>query len=331
MFQTPSLVVLATLAAATPAQEPQQHEPWIFKVQRGDGSWSASAVPKGVEAFSPGSATDDVVVTSLVTLSCLGAGDTPSVGPHHESVGRALDWLLEEQADDGRLAATTSPTFLADHAIATLALSEAAYLDGGSRYRLAAKAAVSYLERTPLEGGGWSATGAADGAIDFRSTSWATLALASARDAEIGERPELIAAAAWRLRQEGTRIEDRPPREVAFELLTRLIAGENTSASSEFKERATKLLALPIAWTEDGKGFDPERVYVQSIVAYQSGGELWKRWQKTMKKTSVDMGKRETQRLIVDADLPGGSLAGYAYSALTLEIYFRYARVIGAR
>lgn len=329
-----SLIVFSTLAPAPLPQESAEKraisEPWICAQQREDGSWSAHLAPEGVRSFQPGVASDDLVVTSLVVLSFLGDGTTPTAGPHKQLVSKAALWLLEQQDEDSRLATYESETPLADHAIACLALCETAYLTGSPLYRPAAASAVRYLEDACLEGGGWSASGEADAELDLRTTLWASMALASARDAELIEAPELLPAAAWSARRAAAARDDLTPRERSFELATRVFAGDSTS-SPEFARLATELLATTVTWQESGEGFDAESYYLRGLIAYQCGGELWKNWQKTMKQVQKDMGPKELPRLAVDPAMPAGSLAAYSYHVLALEMYFRYARVIGAR
>jgi hypothetical protein len=76
--------------------------------------------------------------------------------------------------------------------------------------------------------------------------------------------------------------------------------------------------------------------YYGSYAMYQMGGRYWEKWNKAMKDTILP-----NQR--TDGDLKGswdpigpwGWSGGRVYSTATmvlcLEVYFRYARVLGAR
>ena len=79
---------------------------------------------------------------------------------------------------------------------------------------------------------------------------------------------------------------------------------------------------------------DPELWYLATLANYQQGGRRWKRWNKTMKGLILS-GRRVApgaEPVPVDLSLlPEGSVAGTAYMTLSVEVYFRYARIIGAR
>ncbi len=337
------IATLALLTALTPTPLHQEDgtttvstncpskEPHFVSHQLPDGSWSASKLLVRGAGIHPGEASDDVVVTALRLLSFMGDGMTSERGPYQAQVTLALDYLVEQQADDGHLWMEGSKTALADQAIAALALSEATYLSESGRYREAARAAIAYLEERALPGGGWSATGSGEGPVDFRSTAWASMALTSARDAKLCERPELISAAAWRLRAEGGAIAQAGTRELSFELMTRIFAGEVAARSPELQARAAELLARPFEWQASGEGVDPESYYFSTLIAYRSGGQLWKDWSagKLWRKHLAHL--RDEQRMVADASLPGGAVAAHAYMTLTLEVYLRYALVVGAR
>lgn len=325
-----TLGCLASLPATIPAQEQDSRQPWIFSQQASDGSWSAQGQGALDERFRAGEATDDVVVTSLLVLACYGDGQTAEHGPQSTQVAAALDWLVARQAEDGCLADRTSSTALADHALATLALSEATFLGSGARCREAAHQAVRFLESKTLAEGGWSASGLSESEFDLRTSAWASQAMASALDAELTNRGDIIAAAAWRARRAGM-TQSALPRDASFELLTRSIAGEKFQDSAEFANKVTKLLEPDITWNATGQGFDPEFVYVRTLLAYRAGGETWRSWSKSLGALQKDMGPDERNRLVVDPGVPGGSLAATGFSILTLEVYFRYARIIGAR
>lgn len=326
------LLALAAQSSVQACQGPEA--PWICQQQQVDGSWNAQAVPDGLGeevSFVPGKTSDDVVVTALNLLAILSSDSTPDVGRQKRNVVRALDWLVREQAETGKLARASSTTPLTDHAIAAVALSEAHYWSTKPRYKKAAQSALAHLERTALAGGGWSSSGEPNGEVDFRATLWATLALVSGRDARLTQRPQLIAAAAWRLRSEAATRSRKTTREITFELLTRVLAGETANTSDELSLRVTALFALPFDWNRTGEGFDAECLFVRSLIAYRTGGPTWKRWQRTLKQVLAQPGDSKSKWLLVDAKTPGGSLAAHAWTSMSLGLYFHYARIVGAR
>ncbi|MCE9581514.1 MAG: hypothetical protein K8T20_03250 [Planctomycetes bacterium] len=74
---------------------------WLARHQEADGSWKASGGPgHGFEAlYEPDAAKScDVMATSLALLAFVGDGNSPWMGPYQETVTRAWQWLLAQQA-----------------------------------------------------------------------------------------------------------------------------------------------------------------------------------------------------------------------------------------
>jgi|GEM_PF-3287396 len=325
------ITAVLLLAFSTPAQGPLRREPaplqtWIWELQRVDGSWLAD--DPGVEdrGFQPGRSSDDLVVTSLLTLASLGGG----VGPRPEMIPLALDWIAARPGEMGCLAEPGSRSPVADHALASLALTEATVLEEGGVPEDRVRAAVLWLEASAREAGGWSSKGDATGALDLRATAWASLALASARDAELLEREELLAAAAWCAMLEG-RERALEPRARAFELTIRLLAGERAQTSDDFARALDELLAAPLDDPELERDLDPERAYLQSLVAYQCGGRWWQAARQRLRGWIVFSSPREHWTPEILPGAPGGTLAAYGHWILSAELYYRYSRLIGGR
>ena len=113
-----------------------------------------------------------------------------------------------------------------------------------------------------------------------------------------------------------------------------MLAGEKI-----MQRHADLLRQKPPVWDEDGFGCDMYYWYYGSYAMYQMGdahGDHWRSWNRAMKRAVLD-----SQR--GDGDLKGswdpvgpwGGSGGRVYSTalmvLCLEVYFRYARVLGAR
>jgi hypothetical protein len=252
-----------------------------------------------------------------------------------DRVRAALSWIVSLQRADGRLVAPGSATDLLDQGLATLALTEDLVLSGGSPADGPAARALAYLESRALESGGWNREGSAVGAPDPRTTAWAAMAVASGRDAGLAgeaDRLTLSAAALAVFNADRGRV---APRDHASELLVRMLAGESPD-SPAFSASARRLLESPLPSSADGADYDPELVYLQSLVAFRAGGELWKAWAKRMRRMQTDLGHVGTggplRLLVCDPGLTrGGSVAAAGFSTLSLEVCFRYARIIGSR
>ena len=334
------LLLASCLALALPGSLPQDpvsppSEGWLFDSQREDGSWSAQHVPKDLPGIHAGAEAEDLWVTSLVTLAILGDGSTGTIGEDRQRVEAALKWIVRQQRSDGRIVSPSATTDLLDHAIATLALTEDRLLTGRDSEGGPAARALSYLEARALESGGWNREGAAVGTLDPRTTAWTALAIASGVDGGIeGEVDRLTHASAALITHNADRGE-LPARDHASELLVRLLAGE-VPESRSFAASAARLVERPVLANVDGKGHDPEGVYLTTLVAYQTGGKAWKTWNSKLEPLLAASGHLDhrgpDRELACDPELTrGGSIAYTSLSLLTLEMYFRYARIIGAR
>lgn len=106
---------------------------WLAGQQSSDGRWNADAWGAGLVAVDElGVKRDyagrdaDTGITALVTLAFLGAGYTHEDGQYSVQVDRALDWLIQQQADDGSMAGDARRyARMYCHAMATYAIAEA--------------------------------------------------------------------------------------------------------------------------------------------------------------------------------------------------------------
>lgn len=106
---------------------------WLAQQQSPDGRWDADAWGAGLVAVDElGVKRDyagrdaDTGITALVTLAFLGAGYTHEDGRYSVQVDRALDWLIQQQAEDGSLSGDARRyARMYCHAMATYAIAEA--------------------------------------------------------------------------------------------------------------------------------------------------------------------------------------------------------------
>ncbi len=95
------------------------------------------------------------------------------------------------------------------------------------------------------------------------------------------------------------------------------------------------LKTLP-EWDPDGFGCDMYYWYYGSYAMYQMGGRHWKAWNRAMKPAVLDSQRHDGSHHgswdpVGPWGLPGGRVYSTASMVLCLEVYFRYARVLGAR
>jgi hypothetical protein len=89
-------------------------------------------------------------------------------------------------------------------------------------------------------------------------------------------------------------------------------------------------------WDEEGIGSDMYYWYYGAYAMYQMGGTHWKAWNSAMKKAVLESQRHEgDMKGSWDPVGPWGYAGGRVYSTalcvLCLEVYFRYAKVLGAR
>ncbi|MCR9243414.1 MAG: hypothetical protein NXI31_00175 [bacterium] len=167
---------------------------WLLDHQHERGYWDCDSFmandPEGRRTDGAGNATQDIGVTGLALLALLAQADAV----HADAVRRAADWLVRQQAvGSGRLGGKTHD-FVYGHAIATMAIAEAAAMLGTSKYREAAAAGIRYLDSHRNAGQSWRYQ-PRDSDNDTSITSWCVGAYCAAHDAGIEVSPGPVAEA----------------------------------------------------------------------------------------------------------------------------------------
>ena len=343
------MIPFPALLALVPILTPQEPAPtpWLVSRQELDGSWDADGFrahdPAGEQRGTPGLDEADVAVTSLATMAFLGDGNTSTNGPYSGTVARAVRWLADQQdPETGWIGLQGHARSLRYHALATVTLCESQHFAPDPTVRATCRRALRVLSSRVLEDGGWSADGMWGTAADGLTTGWASLALRSARDAGMEVDEELLeGAVAWfeNHMHEKTGIVSSPAdgvpdlKATAMGVVCRLTR-QRPEAYPALLAAGDRLSQLQPIWRPDGAGMDPELWYLASLANYQLGGRHWKRWNKSMGVLLL-RGQRVSPGAgpvpVDSALLPEGSVAGTACTILSVEIYFRYSRIIGAR
>lgn len=161
---------------------------FLVRAQQPDGRWSLGRFPAATSA-DIGSIQSDSAATGLALLAFLGAGYDHYEHKHRDTVRRGLEFLLAVQHESGDLylssdARSDLSARLYTHAIATMALCEAAGMTGDPRVREAASRACRFIETSQHpERGGWRYT-PGEGS-DLSVSGWMLLALRSGQLAGI--------------------------------------------------------------------------------------------------------------------------------------------------
>jgi hypothetical protein len=344
---------------------------WLARHQNPDGSWSAAGFGKccsGASCSGAGDQEFDEGVTALALLAFHGAGyshlskDTmvdPAVPDRELHFGKVvkkgLQWLSERQDAEGCVGGRGAK-FMYNHAIATLALSEAYGMTLSEVLRAPAEKAVEFLLAAQNPGKGWR-YGAREGDNDTSVTGWAVMALKSAESSEISfPRKAYDGALAWLdqaterggtprvgYTQAGSGKVFIPGRNEEFADHPTMSAVAVLSRIFIQKDKRQAPLAAALAadlpaWEEGQVDF--YYWYYGSLALFQVDGPtgpLWKKWNEPMKVALVKNQKPaksgcENGSWDPAADRwgsEGGRVYATAINTLTLEVYYRYAHVFG--
>lgn len=333
---------------------------WLARHQDADGRWDADGFMKhdldGLVCDGPGSPVHDVGVTALALLAFVGDGNSMRSGPYREQVRRAANWLREQQGPEGRFGPASSSDFVYDHVVATYAMCE---LYGYSQYRLLAPVAqrgVDYLQAHRNPYGAWRYQ-PRDGDNDTSVTCWAIMALASAQqwglvvdraalqcaevfldqctspDGHLGY-SKAGEASARKPGDHGSRFPvERGDALTAAGLFCRFFLGQSPREKEVMRRAVDRLLANKPRWDEQAGTIDHYYWYYGSYALFQVGGRAWIEWSKALEVAVVGAQRRDGNFAgswdpvgVWGED--GGRVYSTAMLALTVQAYYRYARLL---
>ncbi|MEO0662074.1 MAG: hypothetical protein AAFZ87_11085, partial [Planctomycetota bacterium] len=122
----------------------------------------------------------------------------------------------------------------------------------------------------------------------------------------------------------------------AVSLLCRFFLGQDPKDVEVMKAHADLLLETLPKWSDDGLSNDMYYWYYGSYAMYQYGGEHWRKWEKTIESEMIKHQRADGSAAgSWDPNGPWGYAGGRVYATATmvlcLEVYFRYAKVLGSR
>jgi len=308
---------------------------WLARHQNANGSWSlhafhlapgASGQPDGLGQES------DTAGTALALLPFLGAGQTHRSGEYQALIARGLDWLVEQQADDGDLRGRGIGRMYA-HGQAAIVLCEGYALTRDPALREPAQKALDFIVRAQHRAGGWRYTPGEPG--DTSVFGWQLMALRSGKLAYLvvpqtafqGATRYLNRAKADRIgARYGYMPGHRPsPTMTAEALLCRQYLG--WSKDHVGLQSGAKYLLQDHLPSEQSP--DIYYWYYATQVMHHVGGRSWENWNRQMRRLLVEL-----QR--TDGDLAGswdprgpfsrdgGRIYMTSLAICTLEVYYRY-------
>ncbi|MCB9915261.1 MAG: terpene cyclase/mutase family protein [Planctomycetes bacterium] len=277
---------------------------WLAKDQAEDGSWGAD---------------QRVLTTGLALAALLGDGSTPVEGPHKAAVAKGVAWLTKQMDADGRIALEGDASGTLGHAVATLALCEAAFFTRSPLLEPRARKAAEHLAATRAEGAAWDGEGEAAEV----TAAWGCFALLTAR--ETGLAVDAVAAtelSAW--------LDANAKSEAgkAAALMSAIFVGRGDMA--QLATRGEALAAGEVAYAPDAT--DLQAWFHGTYACFQLGGKAWNTWNRAHKaallEAQVQKGKlRGSWEPVTTAGQPQSRAYATAMGALSLEVYFRYAKV----
>lgn len=320
---------------------------WLADHQEADGHW---------DCVKYGGKQADVAVAGLGLLAFLGAGHTEKVGKYKDNVARAISWLKSVQNADGSLYKNGETHGIGyHHSIAGLALAEAAGMARVPDTIRVAQKAVDYSIDIHQRGeasdrGGWRYA-AKSAVCDISVSGWFIMQLKSAKVAGLKVDPASFEGAIKFLdsvenknAQAGNAADSSfggrghvygytepngvNHRRTAIGCLGRQFLGWKKEDLQGGVQWFIDKGGLP-SWGANGGSVDLYFWYYGTLCVFQQGGDVWNKWNDSMKKALT-----ENQRRGGDENGswdPVGEYSGYwgragqtALACLCLEVYYRY-------
>jgi len=324
---------------------------WLAKQQHPDGHWDASRFGSGQIRFDEqgidrkyAGRDADTGITALTILAFLGAGYTQEEGKYTETVGKALDWLVAQQAEDGNLSGNaTHFARMYCHAMATYALGEASGMQNDPTMNVKLRAvllrAVTYIvTQQNRKDGGWRYLRTQQG--DMSMFGWQLMALKSAEvagvkipDIEVnGETTKSLMIKFLKQRSEGRegglaayrQGDPVTPTMTAEALFCRQMLGYRHSPKA--RQEAVDYLSGHLPRMKD---YNLYYWYYGTLAMYQHGGEAWSTWNTALRdmlifeqrKDGPNAGSWDPRGVYGPY---GGRIYSTAIATLSLEVYYRF-------
>jgi hypothetical protein len=315
---------------------------WLAYHQEPDGHF---------DSLKYGSANKvDTAVTALSLLTFLAAGHTEKVGVYKDNVTRALAWLKSKQQGNGLVFDQTDAGAHRGigypHAIAALALAEAAGMGRVPNTVAAAQKAIDYctdIQQNSLQRGGkggWRYT--PDSAGDISVTGWYLCALKAARVAGLHVDHTAFDDAiqfldSLEIKENGvSRYKYMPNadsnrRRCAIGNFCRQFLGRKNEELQTSVEAFVNSGGVP-EWGVNGETADPYYWYYGTLCTFQQGGDVWKKWNVALKMALLNNQCKQGDDCgswppVGDFSSEWGRVGQTAFCALSCEVYYRYMKI----
>lgn len=341
---------------------------WFARHQSPDGKWDVDGYPVNCDdqpKCEPGTAFTDIqgdtAVTGYAVLAFLGAGyDHMTPNRFRSVVRRGLEWLVGSQQADGQLGRRNY-----EQGIAAMALAEAYGMTNDPWLREPAQKAINILlQRQAQDADGyplaWDYTAPKRTRNDSSVSGWAVMALKAGISAGLDVGEGMQGAENWLERawqasnpnhaeitpydtsvfpytwNADTDAIKRPGDMTCVGALVAVFLGRNQGdVMLESMGNWIMQNHLPQAWPTD-----TYYMYYNTLSIFQLGGDRWQTWNNTVRDLLVDNQRVGDGCFDGSWDPTGagghkvdkvGRLLVTAYAVLSLEVYYRYQRVVEPR
>ncbi len=335
---------------------------WLFRHQNGNGCWSPADYHENCDANAgcgkgkPGYKWMDPACTGLGLMCFLGSGYTGEQTRYRGTVNRAIGYFLKHQKPDGSYMRYTVDRVMYNHAIATLAMSEAYAMTRRSDVRKSVEKAIAFIARSQNDDGGWRYNALKYPRSDTSVTGWVVMAVKSAKLGGIQVADELFDGAKRWLDyathpesgvvgytnpgncigpsypiEIGNMTVEISPGTTAVGMLCRQFMG--TPRSDPSMRKAAVILQKCPPRFGDPQTANLYYYYYAMLALYQYGGKPWDEWNPKVRDPLVRT--QETQGCARGSWRPSfywaqhgdsgpGRIYATAMAILTLEVYYRY-------
>ena len=290
---------------------------WLARQQQKDGSWKFD-----------GSSKEQVAATGMALLPFLAANQTPANGKYMDQVANGIGWLMGKNLGNG-----LGTTNMYAHALATMALCEAAWRTKDAKIMEKAKAAVAYIVGAQGRNGSWGYTGPAPSEGDTSILGMQIEALTVAKRAGIEFDAKVFEMADKFLVGVSSEIESKYGyREKGMSQTLTPVALLSRNAMGTISDRAYGKGIDFLKQFPPQKGyFDMYYYYYATQVVFQAGGDNWhKFWNPKMRDMLLDLQDKKKGPTdgswAKDQGFIGtacGRIGTTALAVLTLEVYYR--------
>ncbi|MBI3832434.1 MAG: terpene cyclase/mutase family protein [Planctomycetes bacterium] len=307
---------------------------WLMRHQEADGHWDT------VKYGSP--ADTDLPATAFAMMAFMAAGNHEFFGKYKDNMKRGIAWLISCQQKSGVYMRAGQTTIGYQHALAAIAVTEAAAMSKEPAAVKSAQKALTYsVEVHQAADGGWRyQPGGKDS--DLSITSWFMQQLKLAQYVPLKVPAESLKLASGFIDRCQTGGKDR------LHLYTYAPGGQASASMTaagcfnrqlfdgkreDLQKGVDGFIAqggVP-AWGEGGKSVELYYWYYGTHCAFQQGGEVWRKWNAALKTALVENQLKQGDEKGMWSSRSGhmasmGCVGQTAVATLCLEVYYRYPK-----